>query len=99
MNDLALFGIDLFGDAIKPASKGPIFEKFTFPPFSILDAKQGEWQDRKDAWKMTGIRSEETRENVTKYSGVTSLGEKDVSIFDPVLCELIYRWFCMGGGK
>jgi len=99
MSELALFGHDLFGEAIKPKASGPVAERFTFPPFTILDARGGEWQDRKTAWKAIGIRSEETRENVTKYGGVTSLGEKDTSIFDPVLCELAYRWWSPYGGQ
>jgi len=48
-DDLALFGRDLFGDTIKPKSSGPIAERFTFPPFSVLDARGGEWQGRKRA--------------------------------------------------
>ena len=28
------------------------------PPFSVLDARQGYWQDRKRAWLALGIQSE-----------------------------------------
>ena len=33
-------------------------ERFIVPPFSVLDARQGYWQDRKRAWLALGIQSE-----------------------------------------
>jgi DNA modification methylase len=33
-------------------------ERFLIPPFSVLDARQGYWQDRKRAWLALGIQSE-----------------------------------------
>lgn len=33
-------------------------ERFGVPPFSVLDARQGYWQDRKSAWIALGIESE-----------------------------------------
>lgn len=33
-------------------------ERFGVPPFSVLDARQGYWQDRKKAWLSLGIQSE-----------------------------------------
>ena len=33
-------------------------ERFGVPPFSVLDARQGYWQDRKRAWLSLGIKSE-----------------------------------------
>jgi hypothetical protein len=33
-------------------------EQFGVPPFSVLDARQGYWQDRKRAWLSLGIESE-----------------------------------------
>lgn len=33
-------------------------ERFGVPPFSVLDARQGYWQDRKRAWLALGIKSE-----------------------------------------
>jgi hypothetical protein len=32
--------------------------RFGIPPFSVLDARKGWWQDRKRAWIDLGIRSE-----------------------------------------
>lgn len=43
-----------------PATPAPgaLAERFGVPPFSILDARKGWWQDRKRAWIELGIRSE-----------------------------------------
>lgn len=140
--------------------KPSMADKFGIPPFSILNAREGWWQDRKRAWLARGIKSELGRgEDLTfQGEGVTSPGlnfyrEKTAaeqagaksgpatsydsqktlnsimdqrrkpaagigaaaatlpvgppdaeamptgtSIFDPVLCELAYRWFSPTGG-
>jgi len=118
---------------IQPGKK--LSDTFLVPPFSILDARQGYWKQRKQAWLSLGIRSEIGRgENLLKMSdtviepdeerraflkdlkenranAASSSGSKSrvyrtdeflasgsnikagTSIFDPVLCELAYRWF------
>lgn len=95
-----LNGVDLFGQPIEPKASGVVAERFYFPPFSVLDARSGEWQDRKRAWAGIGIKGEVGRgDNLINYSATTSLGEKDTSIFDPTLCEVLYRWFSPDGGQ
>jgi hypothetical protein len=37
---------------------GSLAEKFMIPPFSVLNARGGWWQDRKAAWLALGIQSE-----------------------------------------
>lgn len=75
-------------------------EKFIIPPFSIFDAKQGYWQERKRNWMNIGIKSDFGRDENLLYPSNTiiSLEEKDSSIFDPVLTEIIYKWFCSNNG-
>lgn len=98
--EFSLHGHDLFGDPIKPKASGPVAERFTLPPFTILDARTGEWQERKRAWAAMGIKSEVGRlQNSLGMSDAASLGEKDTSIFDPVVCELAIRWFCQDGAQ
>ena len=48
------------GDDAQPgtSSAGSLAARFGIPPFSILDARKGWWQDRKRAWLDIGIRSE-----------------------------------------
>jgi DNA modification methylase len=147
---------------------GSLSERFMMPPFSVLNAREGRWQERKREWLSLGIKSEIGRgENLLKMSetilepdpkkrkrkssapggggsnyaqprggrlidykkypnskGVPparAIGTNDwvhqkraegelggglagdtpgagTSIFDPVLCELAYRWFCPAGG-
>ena len=110
---LALFGTDLFGDEIKPKQSGVVAERFTFPPFSVLDARQGEWQERKRAWSQLGIRGEVGRDDSLTYTGASgsldfyrlkegkteSSIEQGTSIFDPNICELAYRWFSPENGQ
>lgn len=120
-------------------------ERFLVPPFSVLDARQGYWKERKDAWLALGIRSEigrganllgmsqtvlepdpekrkaltgvpSNKEMIPGYYDKKASGMSDeeivaehlssgspltsgTSIFDPVLCELAYRWFCPKGGS
>jgi hypothetical protein len=79
-------------------------DRFIIPPFSVLDTKQGAWQQRKNYWLSLGIKSEEGRDaeclqtnfNEEKY-GVKPMS--GTSIFDPVLCELAYQWFNTPNGK
>lgn len=184
----ALFGRDLFGDAVNPATAA-LRTRFIIPPFTVLDARNGEWQGRKRMWLKLGIKSEIGRGNVQgslesvrrlqraapggspmpamdysnkergdgkgrprkraaaamtdgklkKFLGFKSGVPEDVvernknrravpiqcafdhskkrderdannpedpietwvvsSIFDPVLCELAYRWWCPEGGQ
>ena len=44
--------------AANPAPSATLAERFGIPPFSVLDARKGWWQDRKRAWLDLGIRSE-----------------------------------------
>jgi len=104
MSDFNLHGFDLFGEQIKPKASGPVAEKFTFSPFSVLDARQGEWQERKRQWISVGIQSELGRENGSTFGSGLGIklenGEESrTSIFDPVLCEMAYRWFCPKNGQ
>lgn len=123
-----------------------LVDLFVAPPFSVLDARQGYWRDRKRQWQGLGIQSEvgragnvlgmdgavERREAIRggtafHQASLDQLGAKvkeqrtlaqgldahraddgtldytettggGVSIFDPVLCELAYRWWSPPGG-
>ena len=111
---------------------GKLSDRFMIPPFSVLNAREGWWQDRKQAWLALGIKSEEGREGglmmqnqeglhsimKTEKSKATAapggsnmvagykngqretglVAESGTSIFDPVLCEIAYRWFSPVGG-
>lgn len=94
-------------------AKKSLNDKFLIPPFSTLDTRQGYWQDRKDRWKSLGIKSEIGRDEGLTFN--CSIGGFDTyrvkegikktttsmttSIFDPVLCEICYKWFCVENGN
>jgi len=135
---------------------GALLERFVVPPFSILDTRQGYWQERRRWWLGLGLQSElgrgeiefadgrpsssaaaggslmpsasyskdrargdsrgrpvdaesrlaaDLRSNVTDAPPLPAWADNGTahmapgtSIFDPVLCELAYRWFCPPGG-
>lgn len=142
--ELNEFDIDLLGfdeDFIKQfnediqeklnevGEKTSMSEKFLIPPFSVFNAREGWWQERKKKWLDYGIESEAGRSdnlvfdssvknpkiyeikrsyeikighNVTwdefllKHPELNTL--TGTSVFDPVLCEIAYRWFSPKGG-
>ena len=96
------------GDASLAAAEGKrsLVEEFGVPPFTVLDGRQGYWLDRKRAWlAATGMDSGEGRgenllmhnEKLLSQNGV-KLKNFGTSTFDPVLAEMMCRWFCLPGG-
>lgn len=116
--DMSLFGFDesIFDDVNGSGenvaeeyeeARPTLQEKYIVPPFSVLDTKQGYWQDRKAVWKKI-IKSDKGRDDSLLGGGLKELNEKyfganaslnGTSIFDPVLCEVLLNWFCPTGGK
>lgn len=108
--ELALPSGELFEFAdiaadLDSSGRKTLAERFIIPPFSVLRASAGYWQERKKSWLALGIQSEKGRDDgmlrhmaalAEKASGSKLASE---SIFDPVLCEIMYRWFCPNGGK
>ena len=92
-------------------TSGSISERYVIAPFSVLDARQGKWQDRKREWLALGIQSDAGRSDDLLGAGLRELAKKQnteyktgvgitgTSIFDPVLAEISYKWFCPKGGK
>src|SRR5262245_25030675 len=51
--------VDAANNPMSPEqARQSLAERFIVPPFSVLDARQGHWQDRKRAWLALGIQSE-----------------------------------------
>lgn len=65
----------------------------------MFDSKQGYWQKRKREWKSIGLDSSTGRPDALIGKGLKGLAEKKnmnlsgTSIFDPVLCEILYNWY------
>ena len=68
-------------------------EKFIIPPFSILDTRQGYWNDRKRYWKEIINDNGESRENTLANGSMMAEMNNGVSILDPVLAEITNKWF------
>jgi hypothetical protein len=126
---VALFGYDLFGEIVNQRVNSVLGRRFLLPPFSVLSAREGWWQDRKRAWLSMGLRSEIGRDELLTFSQSAQppavyeaknlyqanvgrvaswdefyaanpdvMTQRGTSVFDPVLCELAYRWFCPPAG-
>lgn len=83
------------------AAKRLMRDMFIVPPFSILDTTIQEWQDRKDKWQAIIGDATATKEGVlynTEGDNMFSSMESS-SNFDPVLAEVLCRWFNVEGGK
>lgn len=88
-------------------------DKFGVPPMSVLDRRSGDWQDRKRKWLTLGIQSELGRDSIVNRLNVGDNGlaqllraggkgmgvamDDGISVFDPVVCELAYRWHTAPG--
>ena len=90
-------------EEVQEEANKSLAERFIIPPFSVLDGRQGYWRDRRKVWVSLGIKSELGRSG-DSYKNVTLKEDlmkgKEVagtSIFDPVLCEIIYTWFSKRG--
>ncbi len=99
-----------FEDIAPNEAPNKLEDAFVVPPFSILDTRQGYWQDRKRYWKSLINDKGESRENTLGKSKETvgdwgSINGKkmtiapNVSILDPVLAEICNKWFGLDGGK
>lgn len=116
-------------DATEP--EVTLAERFGTPPLTVLNARAGEWQDRKRQWIALGLKSELGRDKGLVYdspqseylnwyevknraeadAGRTLTGKEvlesrhatdlrtlgGTSIFDPALCEILYRWHTRRG--
>lgn len=81
----------------KTYEDGIMTHDFIVPPTTVLLSDDAKWQERKRIWR-SRIKSELGRkENLTGFKGLLT---KDgyTSIFDPVLCEAIYKWFGIPNG-
>lgn len=74
-------------------------DRWVFPPFSVLDGRSGPWLERKSLWKRLGIRSEVGRADGLCYNVLVPTLRLGTSVFDPVLTELVVRWYSPPGGK
>lgn len=95
------WGIDFGGDDENGGGQnkkhGNLCERFVVPPFSVLDARQGYWKERKKQWReLIGDNGESRQETLAKDSIMAEINN-GVSLLDPVLAEVICKWFGIDG--
>jgi len=105
---------NLFGFSNKNAQGFDKLEDiFIIPPFSIINMMSKTFRKRVAYWKNKGIKSELGRKvNALGKNGFSLKNQKstgknltnnpdisNTSIFNPLICELVYLWFCKKGGK
>ena len=86
-------------------------DKFIVPPFSILNTREGYWQERKKNWNSLIGDNGESRDDIeSKVNATVSnwdnkpykggvIRENSISILDPVLAEIINKWFGLEKSK
>lgn len=102
--DMQAFGFDM--DEFKDIddiredtrTEDGLFGKFVVPPFTVFDARQGYWQERKKQWHKRIGDNAQAREGACAYTNQEAWGElasqsRGVSLLDPVLSEIINRYF------
>lgn len=77
---------------------GSLCERFVIPPFSVLDARQGYWKERKKQWRNMINDNGESRQGTLAKDSIMAEINNGVSLLDPVLAEVICKWFGIDGG-
>ncbi len=97
--------MNLFGE-IENKNKS-LADRFLLAPTSVINTRTGEWQKLKNKYKNLGIKSEVGRDLKKNKSNdwnrknkyFKGIQKTEPSIFDPALCELMYKWFATDGGS
>lgn len=107
--DMSMFDFNPILEAKEEAKyvlkgNGKMNDKYIIPPFSVFDARQGYWQERKRWWINQKIesglgRKEDLLPGFKQLAQATHTNLSGTSIFDPVLCEVIYKWFNIDAGS
>jgi DNA modification methylase len=87
----------LAGIEDEPKNLGSLAEQFGMPPFSVLNAREGAWQNRKALWNARiGDKGESREETLFNKSAIME-GLPTVSILDATLAEIMVKWFARPG--
>lgn len=74
-----------------------LIEDYIVPPFTVFDTKQGYWQKRKGEWNLQlGDGGEGRAQDLMELESIAKVQTKTLtgtSVFDPVLCEILYTWY------
>ena len=110
LEGLSDFAFDFSGELpeAKPQRLSPgadfiaLEKRFVIPPFTVFDTRQGYWSKRKQAW-LAKIKDDGSSRNTKLFpdslNKINGNDLKGVSILDPVLAEIIVRWFAPKNAK
>lgn len=77
-----------------------LHEKYIVPPFSVINTHQQYWRDRVSKWKDLGLYTANGRSAGKVYDNrrmdkrkTNKQYHNGTSSFNPVLCEVVYKWF------
>lgn len=106
--DMEQFGFEVVGGVLDEQTAAratnQLTSDFVVPPFSVFDARQGYWNDRKKQWKAMICDKAQARSDAEAYKNMQEYEymakhETGVSILDPVLAEIIIRYFMPNKAK
>lgn len=86
------------GSSTAGGKHGSLSDKFIAPPFTVLDTRQGYWRERKAMWRELIADNGESREGTLDTAMLSQLNN-GVSLLDPVMAEIVCRWFGIEGGN
>lgn len=82
-----------------------LHEKYLVPPFSVFNTHQPYWRERLAKWRDLGVYLANGRTAGKAYDNrrmdkrkPTEKEHNGTSSFNPVLCEVIYKWFLPKNG-
>lgn len=70
--------MDLFGESEQEQVDNSLNARYIVPPFSVLDTKQGYWQNRKRQWLKLGIKSDLNNAKTHKQGVTLSATARDM---------------------
>ena len=102
--DMSEYGFELnLEEEVAPEQHDKLSDKFLVPPFDILNARGGDWTERKRYWNsIINDKAQARSDAASNMSNTEKYGKtftSDVSILDPVLSEIVVKWFCTPEGK
>ncbi len=90
---IKLPGLGVYDPYKREEDANPLADTYIVPPFTVLDSRQGSWQIRKKLWRKVIGDLGETRQGKLGTHILMARINAGVSIFDPVLAEIIAYWF------
>lgn len=105
--DMEMFGFkaeradgDILGNYTEYEA-GSLGRDFVVPPFTVLNTTTGVWKERKKQWleQLGDLSASRDGEFGQTGGGIFQAFNGGTSNFDPVLAEVVYKWFSVDGAS